>query len=259
MRLMRDGMAQVYNCAEADNRTSVPLETIFYYKPGFYTLDSGLVCRDSYVSRIGYMLHWGVNPMCCNYFASWKDHRSPGDSTDNIENIKRAVREFQHRSELDDGAIFIYNNSNLWDVHHYVNNPDNMDLAEFVRDFRSKYSAMVKLIVSMLRPGSDRLVLQLSHHLHPTAAGKTEFSKLLNTEIMHVAARFSLKTFRADLTAGLFHQRDNNYLEDLYHQNSRASVAFAEHFHRIVVEEEKEQQEATRSRHPNHPNHPNPT
>ena len=252
MRLMRDGMAQVYDCAEMDNRTSVPLETISYYKPGFYTLDSGLICRDSYVSRIGYMLHWGVNQMCCNYFASWTDHRSPGDSTDNIENIKRAVTEFQRRSESDDGAIFLYN-SNLWDIHHYVNNPDNMDLSDFVGDFRSKYSAIVKIILSMLRPGKDRLVLQLSHHLHPSTGAKTEFSKLLNTEIMHVAARLSLKTFRADLAAGLFHQRDNNYLEDLYHQNIRTSIAFAEHFHRIVVEEEKEQEEKKISRQPNPP------
>ena len=72
--------------------------------------------------------------------------------------------------------------------------------------------------LSEARAGS---VLQLSHHLNPSAGAKTEFSKLLNIEIMHVAARFSLKTFRADLAAGLlFNQRDNNYLEDLYHQNS---------------------------------------
>ena len=162
MRLIRDGMANAYNCGESDNRTSVHLETIFYYKPGFYTVDSGLICADSYVSRIGYMIHWGVNQKCCDYFASWKDHRSPGDSEDNLNNLKRAIIEFQQRSEPDDGVLFIYN-SNLWDVYHYVNNP-TIEMAAFLSEFRSRYAVVVKMILSMLRP-KDSLVLQLSHHV----------------------------------------------------------------------------------------------
>jgi len=233
MRLMRDGMANVFNCKGVDERTTVHVETIFYYKEGFYTINSGLTCQDTHVSRIGYMLHWGVNQQCCDYFASWKDHRSPGDSSNNLENIKRAVVEFQHRSHLDDSAVFVYN-SNLWDVYHYVSNP-TMEVSLFLKEFRSKYTSMVKVILSMLRP-TDRLVLQLSHHINPSAAPKTEISKLVNVEIMHVASKHSLEYFRADLIAGVWSQRDNNYLEDFYHQNSRMSCKFAEHLHALVVE-----------------------
>ena len=233
MRLMRDGMAIAYNCDTIDSRTSIPLETIFYYKPGFYTLDSGLICKDSLVSRIGYMLHWGVNQFCCDYFASWKDHRSPGDSQENVENIKRAIKEFQQRSATDEGAVFVYN-SNLWDVYHYVSNP-RVEVAVFLREFRSKYAAMVKLILSMLRH-TDTLILQLSHHINPSAAPKTELSKLVNVEIMHVAARHSLDCLRGDLIAGVWSQRDNDYLQDPYHQNGRTSIAFAEHLHEMLME-----------------------
>jgi hypothetical protein len=232
--LFKDGLVPAFSCLRKDDRAVRKVETILYYKAGFYPFDSGLQCEDEVVSRIGYMVHWGVRQRCCSYFSSWKDHRSPGDSLDNIVNIRNAVQEFQRRSEADDGAVFLFN-SNLWDVYDYVQNAGGMELESWLKEFRASYGDMVDEIASAMRR-NDSLVLQLSHHIHPSTHPKAEISKLVNIEIMAVAANRSLPTFRSDLMTGFFHPSENNYLKDSFHQNAETSRTMAEHLRTAILD-----------------------
>jgi hypothetical protein len=218
-RLFVHGLIPTFNCTSIDPSIKKFVEAVSYKD---YARNRGMTCNSTQLSRIGYMIHWGVAKQDGDYSHNWTNHRSSGDTENSIANIINSIKEFQQRSGADSDTIFIFL-SNLWDQHrHYTFHPDvAQDI--WLQEFHRNYTSAVILILESLRP-QDKLVIQTQHKVKESEDFAATVP-VLNNIIKKVAQFFNLPLFDMEKLAG------NNtvmYLADGVHQDRKMSITMAQ-------------------------------
>ena len=190
--------------------------------------DVALQCAEhSPFSRIGYMLHWGVQPP--PYLHGWKDHRSYNDTTNSTANILAAFGEFQRRSP--EGGFFVLL-SCQWTVRRYTTYFEgNTPPAQYANDYRMHLRFVLHELRVRLRR-SDTLTLSSCHRPDGQWA---YMSHLLNNEIRTLAMHRVVLFDAAEVLDRMGDLRSIDvqalwpnprvYLIDEVHQSSTASAS----------------------------------
>jgi hypothetical protein len=210
--LFRNGLTPFFNCSLIDPLVSYHTENVASHH------HTGLLCENEFVSRIGYMQHWGV--AYNNYHNDWETHRVFNDTTNSRTNILKTLKEYKERSRKgqNDGIDVIFL-SNLWEAARMLKYTDTLDMEDLMKEYRSNMRSMLKEMLPLLE-SSDRLFLQTAHLV--TAERFKDYIPFINSEIMMIACEFNLPLFREDLYLGS--PTTNNYLRDPTHQNGTASL-----------------------------------
>ena len=223
-RLYISGLKFVFNCEKRDKSAILNTELVGNSTKLAYNVPA-LVCKHKDVSRIGFMMHWGVGEGA--YLTSWVDHRSVNDTVSSKKNIINSILEFQRRSEPEDGAIFVFL-SNFWDAARiFLNIKQHKDktLQSQLDAFGRNYLYVISKLLQLMRP-NDLLVLQICHHSFKAWGS---IVPLLNLEVMRISQENRLPVFRSDIM--LFGE---GTLEDGVHQNSAKSLECAKEIERLI-------------------------
>ena len=190
--------------------------------------DTPLRCHEhSPFSRVGYTLHWGVQPPA--YFYGWTEHRTlAADTANSTANILSAFTEFQSRAP--EGALFVFL-SCQWTVRRYHSYfVHEWSPLHYGRDYRAALRSLLHELRARLRP-ADTLALSTCHR--PDGA-YAMLSDCLNAEIRTLHMR-NVHLFDEaelldrvgdprDVEAGLLWPNVRVYLKDEIHQTPAASA-----------------------------------
>lgn len=197
-RVYRHGLMELFNCTEPDRKVTRSFELV---PSGKYEYETpAMVCNHSKMSRVGFMIHWGV--AVDHYHENWRFHRSSGDSPNSVTNIMDAAKEFKSRSVDDDGIILIFL-SNFWDCarRFQLDKKHKIPLQDFTRGFHQNFSKVIHRIKRTLSE-NDHLILQTIHHPYPKW-DYWYYVPLINTEIVGIGYRYKIPVLRVDLLLGI--------------------------------------------------------
>lgn len=210
-RLYNEGLVQVFRCLEVDPNITFKAETTTTYE-----FDKGRICTAFNVTRIGYMIHFGV--FDSTYHTNWKNHMPEGGTENSRTNIKLAVKEFQNRTKgTDDTVVFIFLSS-LWDIKRYTENNELYHGAEdWMNNFSDEYTSLMLELRKMLRK-QDSLVIATMHKV-------LDFDVTpLNERTLHVARHLRIPVFDQAYLLG----PNTTYLADRTHQKPKFSRLLAQ-------------------------------
>jgi len=209
--LHNEGLLQVFRCLEVDPNITFKAET-----SATYEFDKGRICTAFNVTRIGYMVHFGV--FDSTYHTNWKNHLPEGATENSRTNIKMAVTEFQNRTKgTDDSVVFIFLSS-LWDIKRYEENNDLYASAEdWLNQFTDEYTSLMLELRKMLRK-QDQLVIATMHKVLDVDVAP------LNERTLRVARHLRIPVFDQAYLLG----PNTTYLVDRTHQKPKFSRLLAQ-------------------------------
>ena len=209
-RLFKDGLVPMFNCTEVDPNIVFTCETTDQYRQ-----DKGRICTGLDVSRVGYLIHFGVFES--NYHNNWPSHQPYGGTNNSRTNILNAVAEFQHRTNGTEESVLFMFHSGVWDHSRYEQHKQLYNGTEdFLNHFQDAYTSLMLEIRQRLRK-QDELVIATMHEVivydvHP-----------MNERAKRVARHLRIPVFDQARILG----PNITYLADQHHQKPAASVMLA--------------------------------
>jgi hypothetical protein len=211
-RIFMDGFVPLCDC-----RTVDPVQNFIAERTLHYINDTGRICNTLGVSRIGYMIHFGV--FSAPYHRNWLSHNPIGATNDSRTNIKMAVKEFQNRTVDTNGPVLFIILSSMWDIMRYNENTNlYRDVTDWENQFQDEYTTLLVELRKMMRPRDELIVSTMHQNLY-------EYVEQPNIRTKRVARHLRLPVFDQ---AALLTGNPKNYLHDLAHQDAAHSKMLAE-------------------------------